>query len=121
DVADGPGRPERRSSPRASVREGVRVEIIGRGCTIALTNVGPGGFAIASDEMLASVSRREFRFSAAHEPWSIVITAQMASRLLPPRRPGKTFGQYVPGFTFCDPAAEDVQGRIREFLERVAG
>ena len=109
-------RPERRSAPRARVRNGVKVEIVGRGCTITLTNVGPGGFAIASDENLASVPRRQFRFSAPNEPWSLVLSAQMAFCLLRPRSKSLGLGQYVTGFTFSDSAAPEVL----EMLGKVA-
>jgi hypothetical protein len=111
---------ERRGQPRSRVREGVKVEIVGRGCSISLTNVGPGGFAITSDENLASVSRRQFRFSAPNEPWSIVISAQMAYCLLRPRTKGPGFGQYVTGFMFSDVTTPEVQGRVAEFLGLVA-
>ena len=113
------GRPERRSAPRVRVRNGVKVEIVGRGCSITLTNVGPGGFAIASDENLASVPRRQFRFSASNEPWSLVLNAQMAFCLLRPRSKSLGLGQYVTGFTFSDSAEAGVQERIGEMLGRV--
>src|SRR5262249_26291962 len=112
---------ERRRMPRARVRDGVKVEIVGRGCTVVLTNVGPGGFAIASDENLASVARRQFRFSAPNEPWSIVINAEMAYCLMRPRSkaPG-AFGQYVTGFMFSNQDAADVQERIADVIGKVS-
>lgn len=110
---------ERREAVRTRVRTGVKVEIIGRGCNIVLTNAGPGGFAIASDEMLASVSRRDFKFTIADTEWSAVLTAQMAYCLLRPRHDGIYQGRFLTGFTFCESGAPDVQVRIREFLRQI--
>jgi hypothetical protein len=93
---------------------------VGRARTLKLTNVGAGGFSVASEEQLAAITRPEFRFSIARTRWSMVLTAQMAYCLLKPRRGGAYEGQYVTGFTFSDPTDPDVQGRIREFLDNVA-
>ena len=94
------------------MRPGVKVEIIGRGCAVALTNVGPGGFAIVSDEMLASVSRREFRFTIVDSDWSVVLPAQMAYCLLRSRPTGVHPGRFLTGFTFCEEVTEDVRQKI---------
>ena len=112
--------PERRAGRRWSVSEGVTVEIVGRGRNLTLTNIGAGGFSVASEHSLAAISRPEFRFSVPAKDWSTVLTAQLAYCRLQPRQNGAYQGQYVTGFTFCDTADPDVQQRIREFLENVA-
>jgi len=103
------------------VRDGVKIEIVGRGCAITLTNVGPGGFAIASEENLASVARRQFRFSVPNEPWSFVISAQMAYCLLRPRAKAPGLGQYVTGFMFADATEPGVQQQIADVLGKLVG
>ena len=111
---------ERRASRRWTITDGVKVEIVGRGRAVTLINVGPGGFAVASEHQLASMTRPEFRFSMPDQSWSTVLTAQLAYCLLQPRKTGRYQGQYVTGFTFCDAGAPYVRGRIGELLERVA-
>ena len=74
---------------------------------------------VASDEMLASVSRRDFKFTIAETEWSAVLTAQMAYCLLRPRHDGIYQGRFLTGFTFCDPFSPDVSDRIREFLRQI--
>jgi hypothetical protein len=110
---------ERRAAPRVRVREGVKVEIVGRGCVVTLTNVGPGGFAISTDENLASIPRRQFRFTAANEPWSLILNGQMAYCLLRPRSKSLGLGQYVTGFTFSDVEFSEIQKSIAEMLGKV--
>lgn len=110
---------ERRTGRRWTVGDGVKVEIVGRGRTLTLTNVGAGGFSVASEQHLATITRPEFRFSVPAKNWSTVLSAQMAYCLMQPRRNGALQGQYVTGFTFCDSADPDVQRRIQEFLDAV--
>jgi hypothetical protein len=107
---------ERRTSRRWTINGNVTVEIVGRVRTLKLTNVGNGGFSVASEQPLAAIARPDFRFSCPHTGWSTVLTAQMAYCLLRPRRAGAYEGQYVTGYTFCDTDNPDVQVRVREFL-----
>jgi hypothetical protein len=111
---------ERRQSRRATVHDGVTVEIVGRGRALRLVNVGEGGFAVASDDNLAAISRPTFRFARNGDDWSTVLTAQLAYCLLRPRQEGPHRGKYVTGYTFCDSAQPDVRDRIRDFLNHVA-
>ena len=113
-------RAERRTGRRWTISGNVTVEIVGRGRALRLTNVGAGGFSVASEHQLAAITRPEFRFSIPEKNWSMVIAAQLAYCLLQPRRDGTYQGQYVTGFTFCDIGNPDVQRQIREFLEHVA-
>jgi hypothetical protein len=94
----------------------VKVEIVGRGCPVVLANVGPGGFAIASNEMLASVSRREFRFTVPESSWSVVLVAQMAYCLLQPRPSAVYPGRFLTGFTFCDSVAVETRDQIGQMF-----
>lgn len=112
--------PERRTGRRWSISGAVTVEIVGRTKALKLTNVGAGGFSVASEQPLAAITRPDFRFSVPGRNWSTVLSAQMAYCLLRPRPQGVYEGQYVTGYTFCDISDPDVQGRIREFLENVA-
>jgi hypothetical protein len=110
---------ERRAGQRWEISNGVKVEIVGRGRAVTLINVGPGGFAVASEHQLAATARPEFRFSLPEVNWSTVLTAQMAYCLMQPRKTGRYQGQYVTGYTFVDAGTPEVRERISEFLERV--
>jgi hypothetical protein len=111
---------ERRAGRRWAISEGVLVEIVGRGRAVTLINVGPGGFAVASEQQLAAMARPEFKFSMPGQNWSTVLMAQMAYCLMQPRKAGRYQGQYVTGYTFCDAGAPAVRDRITEFLEHVS-
>jgi len=111
---------ERRTGRRWTINGEVTVEIVGRARALTLTNVGAGGFSVASEHPLTTITQPEFRFSMPAQDWSLVIAAQMAYCLLQPRRNGAHQGHYVTGFTFCDALNADVQSKIREFLQHVA-
>ena len=107
---------ERRTTGRWRVDDNVVVEIVGRARALRLINVGAGGFAVASEQMLAAIANPEFKFTRPDKNWSISLKAQMAYCLLKPKKDGAAQGKYVTGYTFLDAAVPEVQGRIREFL-----
>src|SRR4051812_40667426 len=93
---------ERRRVSRIPVGDSLMAELVGVRKSITLVNVGPGGFAVATDEWLPSTPRPEVRFTTADKRWTAVFEARMSFALLQPRKSGPYKGRYITGFAFRD-------------------
>ena len=110
---------ERRKMSRIPVGDSLTVEIVGVRQPITLVNVGPGGFAVATDEWLPSTPRPEARFQTADRRWTATFEARMSFALLQPRKSGPFKGRYITGFAFRDARQPEVRKRVQELLEQI--
>ena len=112
---------ERRRVGRIQVGDSLIAEIVDVKQKITVVNLGTGGFALATDEWLPSMSRPEVRFSTPDRRWSSpVFEARMSFALLKPRKSGPYQGKYITGFAFRDAKSPQVKRQIQELLEHVA-
>src|SRR5215831_18393209 len=109
---------ERRRAGRISVGDSLTAEIIGVGQKITVVNVGPGGFALATDEWLPSLTRPEVRFTTSDRRWtSGIFEARMSFALLQPRKSGPYQGRYITGFAFRDAKSAAGKRLIQELIQ----
>jgi len=112
---------ERRRVGRIAVGDSLIAEIVDVNKKITIVNLGTGGFALATDEWLPSMSRPEVRFSTPDRRWtSAVFEARMSFALLQPRKSGPYQGKYITGFAFRYAKNAQVKKQIQEVLEHIA-
>jgi|SRR5580765_2992284 len=112
---------ERRRNGRIPVGGSLTAEIVDVAQKITVVNVGPGGFALATDEWLPSLTRPEFRFTTTDRRWtSGVFEARMSFALLTPRKSGPHQGRYITGFAFRDARSTAAKRLIQELLEHAS-
>jgi hypothetical protein len=111
----------RRSGGRIPVGDSITAEIVGVGQKLTVVNLGPGGFAVATDEWLPSMARPEVKFSTADRRWSsTVFEARMSFALLQPRKSGPYKGRYITGFAFRDARSAAVKRQVQDLIEHIA-
>jgi len=113
-------RTERRRTERHPVAEGVTAQIAGLETPVKLVNIGVGGFAIASGQMLPAAARLEVRFAAVDGQWTTTLNVRVAYSVSQPVQDGEYRGKYITGFAFVDADIPAVKRQIREFIAQVA-
>lgn len=114
------GHVERRRTARLPVGEALTAEIVGIGRKLTVVNVGPGGFAIATDEWLPSTRSPEVQFATPDRRWtSATFVARMSFTLMKPRQSGPHTGRYITGFAFRDAKLPKVKAEIKELVDQI--
>ena len=109
---------ERRSGPRVDVRGRVIIELDSFPGQLTLLNISPGGFGLATTDLISAELPLDFRFGTTDNRWSMTFTARLAP-IRPEYREGVRVA-YLAGFSFIDAERADVAERIETLVELVA-
>lgn len=109
---------ERRLGPRIDVRGRVIVELDSFPGQLTLLNISPGGFGLATTDLISAELPLDFRFGTTDNRWTMTFAASLA-HIRPEYREDVRVA-YLAGFSFIDAERPDVAERIGQLMERVA-